>query len=381
MIAFVSTYLSHHQLPFCLQMKRLTEDGFCYIACEPIHESRLQLGYEDLNQNYSFVHRAYESESAMQEAKRICDTCDVLLVGSAPEQLFLDRLRNKKLTFRICERLFKEPFTVKNVFRRSAGMLRHFLPYQNKNYYVLAASAYTANDFLKYGCFRDRLYQWGYFPEVRQYPDAGRLMEEKQKNSIVWVGRFIDWKHPETALALASRLKRERIPFHLKMIGTGEQFETIQTEIQRLGLSDFVHLTGAMPSEDVRREMENSDVFLFTSDRREGWGAVVNEAMNSGCALLANHAAGAVPFLIRDGENGYTYHDGDAENAYQKLRILLQQRDICRTMGLAAYETIIAHWNAENAANRLMNVISHIQTGEPCFYDCGICSAAVRQKT
>ena len=43
---------------------------------------------------------------------------------------------------------------------------------------------------------------------------------------------------------------------------------------------------------------------------QEGWGAVVNEAMNSGCAVVADHMIGAAPWLIRQGENGRT---GSAE--------------------------------------------------------------------
>ena len=34
--------------------------------------------------------------------------------------------------------------------------------------------------------------------------------------------------------------------------------------------------------------MEQADIYLFTSDRNEGWGAVANEAMNSACAMVAD---------------------------------------------------------------------------------------------
>jgi hypothetical protein len=37
-----------------------------------------------------------------------------------------------------------------------------------------------------------------------------------------------------------------------------------------------------MPPEEVRVHMEQSNIYLFTSDFGEGWGAVLNEAMNSG---------------------------------------------------------------------------------------------------
>ena len=45
--------------------------------------------------------------------------------------------------------------------------------------------------------------------------------------------------------------------------------------------------------------MEESEIYLVTSDRKEGWGAVVNEAMNSGCAVVADHMIGAAPWMIR----------------------------------------------------------------------------------
>jgi glycosyltransferase involved in cell wall biosynthesis len=60
-----------------------------------------------------------------------------------------------------------------------------------------------------------------------------------------------------------------------------------------------------MAPEAVRDHMEAADIFLFTSDFNEGWGAVLNESMNSACAVVASHAIGSVPFLLKDGENGF----------------------------------------------------------------------------
>ena len=47
---------------------------------------------------------------------------------------------------------------------------------------------------------------------------------------------------------------------------------------------------GALKPADVRKEMERADIFLFTSDYKEGWGAVLNEAMNARCAIVAVHS-------------------------------------------------------------------------------------------
>ena len=49
---------------------------------------------------------------------------------------------------------------------------------------------------------------------------------------------------------------------------------------------------------------------------QDGWGAVANEAMNSACALVAGHMIGAVPYLIRQGENGLIYEDGKSGSCF-----------------------------------------------------------------
>lgn len=52
-------------------------------------------------------------------------------------------------------------------------------------------------------------------------------------------------------------------------------------------------------------------------------GAVLNESMNSGCAVIASDAIGSVPFLIKNGVNGIIYKDGNQKDLSQVLMELL----------------------------------------------------------
>ena len=124
--------------------------------------------------------------------------------------------------------------------------------------------------------------------------------------------------------------------------------------------------------------MERAAIFLFTSDRQEGWGAVVNEAMNSGCAVIASDAAGSVPYLIRDGENGMVYHSGDVEMLTEKIRYLLQNPEEACRLGTGAYETMVTLWNAETAAERFLHMADAAANGMDMnqLYDSGPCSPA-----
>lgn len=107
-------------------------------------------------------------------------------------------------------------------------------PYQ-KNHYLLCASAYAAGDYARIGLFRGKALKWGYFPETKTY-DLAALFERKRANRrpvILWVARFIGWKHPEVAVELAEKLKQAGYAFDLNMIGSGKLEEQIRRMIRR----------------------------------------------------------------------------------------------------------------------------------------------------
>jgi len=171
-------------------------------------------------------------------------------------------------------------------------------------------------------------------------------------------------------------LKAENIPFELNFIGNGPMEEILRERIAEEGLDKQVHLLGSMKPEEVRRYMERSEILLFTSDRREGWGAVVNEAMNSGCVVIASDAAGATPFLIRDGENGLVYPCGNNYKLLEKVRMVLKDPISVTRMEKEAYKTIIEEWNAENAASRVIKLAQYVSSGltNDLLFETGPCS-------
>ena len=142
------------------------------------------------------------------------------------------------------------------------------------------------------------------------------------------------------------------------------------------GLEDRVLLPGAMKPEQVRQHMERANVFLFTSDRNEGWGAVLNEAMNSGCAVAASHAIGSVPFLMRQKENGLIFRSGDWDDLYEKVKNLMSDPALRERYGQAAYETIAGEWNADEAARRFLCLAEALAAGKDTPFAHGPCSRA-----
>ena len=164
----------------------------------------------------------------------------------------------------------------------------------------------------------------------------------------------------------------------MSIIGNGEMNAQLEKMITDNNLSDCVEMLGAMPPEKVREHMERADIFLFTSDFHEGWGAVMNESMNSGCAVVASHAVGSVPFLIQDGVNGIVYKNGNQRDLNRAVKELLDNPEKRRKMGCAAYQTMTEQWNGETAARRFLTLCDALKNGGNTPYDDGPCSKAER---
>lgn len=374
-IVFVSNFLNHHQLPISEDFIKNIVD-YNFIATEQLAEEQRNLGYEDMNKAYDFVIPTYDNEENYKIAMQKCTEADVVIIGTAPIGFVKQRIKQGKLTFIYTERIYKMGY---KWYKLPIHFLRFVKKYYRKrNVYLLCSSAFTAADFAKTFTFFNKAYKWGYFPEVKKYDNIDEVISQKKKNTILWVGRIIDWKHTEKAVEVAKRLKADGYDFSLNIIGTGEKEEEIKALIAEYGLNDCVTMLGSMPPEKVREYMEQSEIFLFTSDRQEGWGAVLNESMNSGCAVVASHAIGSVPFLVKDGENGFIYKDSDIDDLYNKVKLLLDDPEKRKKMGANAYDTLITQWNAENAAKRFVELAGAIINGnkKPDIFADGVCSKA-----
>ena len=368
-ITFISNFLGPHQLPFCKAMVNRLGEDFKFVATEPMTEERIKLGWSLDKDTYPFEIKANESNELQKKAEQLAIESDVVIIGSAPDSYIIPRLKRNKLTFKYSERPLKKGIHWNNLAHIICRMWLHHGRFQSKPLYMLAASAYTADDYARFGCYRGKCYKWGYFPEAKKY-DPDELMKGKLSAasdglkrpcvSILWAGRLIGWKHPDASIRLAESLKEKGYSFKMTLIGTGEMEEQLHNMIRDKNLEDCVEMPGAMKASEVRSYMEKADIYLFTSDFNEGWGAVLNESMNSGCAVVASHAIGSVPFLIKDEENGLIYENGNQKQLEQQVCRLMDDAEYRMKLGLNAYHTIADLWNADVAAGRLIDLCENI---------------------
>ncbi|MCM1568137.1 MAG: glycosyltransferase family 4 protein [Roseburia sp.] len=357
-ICFISNYINHHQIPFCDAMAEQTEGNFFFIQTREMEEERLAMGWQ-ADHSPAYVHRFYEEPDWCRE--KIAQADVALFGGCEDESYIVERLRQQKPVIRVDERMYKEgqwkAVSPKGLIKKYHDHTR----YRRAPVYFLCAGAYVADDLRIIQAYPGKKFCWGYFPPLKTY-EPDRLMEAKRHKTphILWAGRFIDWKHPFLALEAARYLKEKGIAFELQMIGGGVLEREIRDFISRHGLEQEVRLLGYQEPDRVREYMEQANIFLMTSDRREGWGAVANEAMNSGCALVADVMTGAAPYLIRHGENGYVYKSGNKRKFFSILEELVKDCERCERLGRNAYETILQTWNAKQAAAGLRKLTEDV---------------------
>ncbi len=367
-VTMISNYINHHQIPFSQALYERIGEGYHFIQTEPMEEERVAMGWGLDEQKLPYV---VTLNKEPEYVRRLIEESDILLVGwMQREDLLTKRLAGEKLTIRISERLYREGQWKAVSPRGLLAKYREHTRYRKNPVYLLCAGAYVASDFSLVKAYPGKMFRFGYFPPMKEFTE--KELEEnhpwpKTRNEreiqLVWAGRFLPLKHPEFALRLAERLKQEDYSFHLHLIGGGELEEELKAFASEKKLEDRVTFYGFLKPEEVRKVMEKSHIHLFTSNRLEGWGAVVNEAMNSGCVEVASFRAGAVPFLVRPGENGLVYRKDSFEELVEQVRFLLDNPEKGERMGKAAYETIASEWNAGEAARRLLDFYEQWKTG------------------
>lgn len=380
-ITFFSNFLNHHQLPFCLELIKLVgEDNFRFVACEAIHKERSLMGYEDMNSKYPFVVRAYESIENFNEANQLAKLSDVVIIGAASDVYVLKRIKEGKLTFRYHERWFKSKPWFLSGPRAWINFYKHHIRFKNKPLYMLAASAYAANDVYAIGAYKGKVYKWGYFTAVPEKIEVEASELDFSTSEIIphimWCGRFLKWKHPELPVQLAARLKADGYKFVLNMYGSGEELEPTKALAQDLHVEDVVVFCGNFSNQEILAAMRRHQIFLFTSDKNEGWGAVLNESMSSGCAVVASNRIGATPFLIQDGESGLIFKSENLDSLYVKVKSLLDDKDLCKHLSHNAYKTMAKIWNPKNAAQRFIQLVEALNNGDDTPFIDGPCSKA-----
>ena len=385
-LTFFSNYFNHHQKALCDEWYALLGDGFTFVETEPIEGFRSTMGWgkEDVP---PYVIKTYVSDEIRQKALKLGRDSDLVVMGTAPEIYIEERLELNKITFRYSERPLKEGLIKFFIPRLTKKYLHLHVRNRRKNIYVLAASAYTAWDYrMMLNSYPGKCYKFGYFPEHKKY-DMKKLMDRKSiaadretghadMPTILWAGRMLRLKRPDLLVKAAKILRDKGYAFRIVFVGEGKERKRVQMYSILNGFSDIISFVDFMSPDEIREKMADSKIYVMTSNFLEGWGSVIYEALNAGCATVVSHAPGAAPWLVRNERTGLIFKNGSVESLAEQLQKLLDDPSLCVKYGTAAYNQMAKYWNPQVAAKNVLTLADDLTEGRKCSIQHGPCSRA-----
>jgi glycosyltransferase involved in cell wall biosynthesis len=156
---------------------------------------------------------------------------------------------------------------------------------------------------------------------------AGRVNREAVRASwgaapetsvILFCAKLQPWKRPADLL---HAFAQANLPNSLLLFaGGGAQRQELESEAQRLNLSDRIRFLGFTNQSQLPAIYSGADLLVLPSEY-EPFGLVVNEAMLCGCPVIASDRVGAARDLIAPVDASFIYPMGDVAS----LAALLQR--------------------------------------------------------
>ncbi|WP_423149074.1 glycosyltransferase family 4 protein [Rubrolithibacter danxiaensis] len=176
----------------------------------------------------------------------------------------------------------------------------------------------------------------------------------RDEKVILSVAKFNKRESPEDIIRAFGILDRKDIT--LILAGDGEEREGLEQLAGQFPQLKIV-FTGYVPYTELAVYYGISDLFVHSA-QNEPWGVSVQEALASGCKVIASDRVGAAFDLVRQGRNGYIYPYGDVG----KLAAFISESlDMQGEVVANATNEVLGTWNYSVAWNEILKGASKCQ--------------------
>ena len=348
-ILLVTNIVSHHQLPLARELcKLIGVEDFLFAATEDVSQERIRNGWQDCYSESWIIHPNNSIEEK-EKYERFWNEADAVLCGERLIDRMQKRVNNNKLCFYMSERWWKPPIGILRLCHPK--FLTMFLKFrqlsQSKHFHYLPTGPFAKKDLARLVPMPGRVWDWGYFTEMSS---SVRKKGEVDFVSVLWVGRMLKWKNLDLLIKVLAKLKGEGKKFKLTLVGEGPERIRLENIADELLGEHYFTIHDFIPSSKVTKLMSEHDIYVLPSNSYEGWGAVVNEAMSVGCAVIASDKTGAGASMIEHGINGLLFQSGSKKSLYKELEKLICSKGLVNILGCNARQSVINKWQPSEIA-------------------------------
>jgi glycosyltransferase involved in cell wall biosynthesis len=253
--------------------------------------------------------------------------------------------------------IMAEPFNwlgIKGYFRKLRERYNFFLYGKNVKFYLAIGS--KAIELYKKIGYSQKVFDWAYYVENGTTNKIQNVTVNDLNYNIVYVGRLVDGKGIEHLINAVRSIKKE---FSLRIIGDGPIFLRLVKLVRKLDLGNKITFLHSVPNSVVREILRNSDLLVLPSNSKDGWGAVINEALMEGCPVICSDNCGAI-VLLNNTYRGSSFHAGNIRSLASLIttRIQIGKIDIYQ-------RTEIKNWamksiTGEVASDYFLNILDFV---------------------
>ena len=165
-----------------------------------------------------------------------------------------------------------------------------------------------------------------------------------------------------------ARLRREKFPVHLTLVGDGNWHHRIVSQIHRLGLENDIDLPGFVPHDHLMRFMKSHNMMVVPSvihqnGDRDGIPNVIMEALTNGMPVIATDVCG-ISEAIHPGKTGLLIPQRDARAICSAIRWTVDHWDESLKMAAAGRELVRKMFDSEYNTLQLCELYESAMRGE-----------------
>lgn len=160
------------------------------------------------------------------------------------------------------------------------------------------------------------VYPYAYFLDSPEEAPAHERGTQQGPVRLAFVGRMVPLKRVDLLLTALARQDPAR--WTLDLFGDGEMIRTWREAARLRGLATRLTWHGAVSNEAVKQSLHGYDLVVLPSDY-DGWGTVVNEALQAGCRAVVSSGAGSSDLLAGGGGPGQVFAKGSVAGLQSTL--------------------------------------------------------------
>jgi colanic acid/amylovoran biosynthesis glycosyltransferase len=155
--------------------------------------------------------------------------------------------------------------------------------------------------------------------------------------------------------AMALHAANPKLRIEYRVIGDGPLRADLTRLAEELGAASTVHFLGALPGDDVKRWMHESDIYLLPSLMEQA-GYVLLEAQAAGLPVVATRVGG-VPEIVREGKSALLVEAGDVQGTIDALQWLVDHPNMWPGMGREGRSHVEEHHDVGRLTVQLEEVL------------------------